>query len=401
MLRRYLILWVALAALLHHPLAVSAEPIKTLKARGYVNDFAGVLDAESVRTMERICGQLDQKSKAQIAVVTVKSLDGMSIEKYSHDLFNQWGVGPKESNEGVMILIAMKEARWRIQTGRGLTSVVTNAEAQKIGNGALPLLEAEKYGQALAKMTRLVAEDVAYYEDVTLDPAPNANAPLPLAAAPVTAPPSSPPTGASLVAGLLFMLIVLAAVVWVVRLLLKTMSSAVHYGTSPGTYAPSYNSGFHPYGMFSGFGGTHRYYSSGPAQVSSAPAAQSSGWAGGGGFGGGSDFHGFGGGSTDADSGSSGSISSGSGSSASGGGDSGSGGSFGGGADNTAAQDSAGGSGSDTAASDNSASDSSSSDSSASDSSSSDSSSSDSSSSDSSSSDSSSSGSSDSSSGDS
>ena len=87
-------------------IVLHAEPIKQLKPTGYVNDFAGVLDASSSEAIRNICQQIDQKAKAQIAVVTVHSLDGSDIESYASDLYKAWGIGPKSSNRGVLILLA-------------------------------------------------------------------------------------------------------------------------------------------------------------------------------------------------------------------------------------------------------------------------------------------------------
>ena len=84
-----------------------AEPIKQLKPTGYVNDFAGVVDASSSEAIRRICQQIDQKAKAQIAIVTVHSLDGSDIESYASDLYKAWGIGPKSSNRGILILLRL------------------------------------------------------------------------------------------------------------------------------------------------------------------------------------------------------------------------------------------------------------------------------------------------------
>src|SRR3954468_20806820 len=73
--------------------ALCAEPIKQLKPTGYVNDFAGVLDASSSESIRNICQQIDQKAKAQIAIVTIHSLDGAEIESYASDLYKAWGIG--------------------------------------------------------------------------------------------------------------------------------------------------------------------------------------------------------------------------------------------------------------------------------------------------------------------
>jgi len=67
---KWILAVVCLGVLLH------AEPIKQLKPTGYVNDFAGAVDASSANAIRRICEQIDQKTKTQIAVVTIHSLDG-------------------------------------------------------------------------------------------------------------------------------------------------------------------------------------------------------------------------------------------------------------------------------------------------------------------------------------
>ena len=81
--------------------AARAEPISQLKPTGYVNDFAHVLDQNTIAQIDEICRQIDEKAHAQIAVVTIHSLDGEEIESYAVDLFHQWGVGNKSTDRGV------------------------------------------------------------------------------------------------------------------------------------------------------------------------------------------------------------------------------------------------------------------------------------------------------------
>ncbi len=61
------------------PVFLSSEPINSLHATAYVNDFAGVIDAASKQQLEALCVQLDRKTAAQVTVVTIKSLDGEPI----------------------------------------------------------------------------------------------------------------------------------------------------------------------------------------------------------------------------------------------------------------------------------------------------------------------------------
>ena len=105
-----------------------AEPIATLKPTGYVNDFAHVLDANAVAEMEEICRQIDQKAHAQIAVVTIHSLDGSDIESYAVDLFKKWGIGDKASNRGVLILYAIDDRKARIEVGYGLEPILPDGK---------------------------------------------------------------------------------------------------------------------------------------------------------------------------------------------------------------------------------------------------------------------------------
>ncbi len=119
-----LISLVALALFLIHVQAAQAEAISQLKPTGYVNDFAHVLDQNTIAQLDEICGQVDEKAHAQIAVVTIHSLDGEEIESYAVDLFHQWGVGNKSTDRGVLILYAINDHRARIEVGYGLEPIL-------------------------------------------------------------------------------------------------------------------------------------------------------------------------------------------------------------------------------------------------------------------------------------
>ena len=78
-----------------------AEPVAQLQPTGYVNDFAHVLDPGTKAQIEDICRQVDEKAQAQIAFVTINTLDGSDIESYAVDLFKKWGIGSKKTDRGV------------------------------------------------------------------------------------------------------------------------------------------------------------------------------------------------------------------------------------------------------------------------------------------------------------
>ena len=93
-------IWAAALFVLALPLLLHAEPVSQLRPTDYVNDFAHVLDSSTIAQLDDICQQIDQKAQAQIAVVTINSLDGPDIDSYAVDLFKRWGIGSQKSYDG-------------------------------------------------------------------------------------------------------------------------------------------------------------------------------------------------------------------------------------------------------------------------------------------------------------
>lgn len=153
--------WLGIAGALLLIVAAQAEPIAQLKATDYVNDFAHVLDQNSIAQMDDICRQIDEKTHAKIAVVTVHSLDGSDIESYAVNLFQQWGLGTKSTNRGVLILYAIDDHRDRIEVGYGLEPILPDGKTGDFAREAVPLMRAQQYGQALLLVTSRVAKVIA------------------------------------------------------------------------------------------------------------------------------------------------------------------------------------------------------------------------------------------------
>jgi uncharacterized protein len=139
-----------------------------LTPRGYVNDFAGVLDATTTQQLIAICAEVDQKADAQIAIAIVGSLNGEDVEPYSIELATKWGVGPKGKSRGLLILLAPKEHKYRFEVGYGLEGILPDGKVGSIGREAVPLLRDQNYSGAVLLMTRRVAETIASDRGVTL-----------------------------------------------------------------------------------------------------------------------------------------------------------------------------------------------------------------------------------------
>src|SRR5271157_1149869 len=160
-MRSYAKWWLGVASTLLLVLAAQAEPVSQLKATDYVNDFARVVDQNTIAQMDEICRQIDEKAHSQIAVVTVHSLDGSEIESYAVDLFHQWGVGSKTKDSGVLILYAIDDHRARIEVGYGLGPILPDGKVTSFQREAIPLMRSGNYSQALLLVTTRVANVIA------------------------------------------------------------------------------------------------------------------------------------------------------------------------------------------------------------------------------------------------
>ncbi len=138
-----------------------AESVSSLKPTGYVNDFAHVLDQNTKAQIDDMCRQIDEKAHAQIALVTINTLDGSDIESYAVDLFKQWGIGAKSTNRGVLILYAIQDHRARIEVGYGLEPILPDGKVGSFQREAIPLMKSGNYNQALLLVTSRVAEVIA------------------------------------------------------------------------------------------------------------------------------------------------------------------------------------------------------------------------------------------------
>jgi uncharacterized protein len=166
------ILWIVLAAV-----SIAAEPIASLHATNYVNDFAGVLDGATQARLNDLCRQVDQKAHAQIAVVTVKSVDGEDVTSYAVALYQKWGIGKKGSDRGVLILLATQDHKYWTTVGYGLEAPLPDGKVGGFGREAVPILRSGNYAGAVTLMTVRVASVIAQDAGVTLDNLPQMAAP--------------------------------------------------------------------------------------------------------------------------------------------------------------------------------------------------------------------------------
>jgi uncharacterized protein len=245
-MNRYAKSWLIVGGFLLLVLAAQAEPVSKLKPTDYVNDFAHVLDQNSIAQMDDICRQIDEKAHAKIAVVTIHSLDGSDIESYAVTLFQQWGLGSKSTNRGVLILYAIDDHRDRIEVGYGLEAILPDGKTGGFAREAVPLMRAGQYGQALLLVTSRVAKVIA--DDAGIQLA-NLQPEAPFER-------DNQPSGGISAGGVILLIIVILIVLLTpLRSLLFGMLLSGMFGGGGGGRYRGGGGGFGGSGGFGGFGG--------------------------------------------------------------------------------------------------------------------------------------------------
>jgi uncharacterized protein len=149
--------------------SVVALDLDKLKPQGYVSDFAHVLDSSSRDQLESYCGRVEQATGVQMAIVTLDSLDGEPVEDVANTLYRKWGIGKKGKDEGILLLVAIKDHRDRIEVGYGLEPILPDGFAGGVLREARQLLRQGAYGQGLFAAAEEMGSRIASAKGVALD----------------------------------------------------------------------------------------------------------------------------------------------------------------------------------------------------------------------------------------
>jgi len=155
-------------------LALSLAPTfavdwKALKPQGYVSDFAGVVDAQSKAELENYCARVEQQTGAEMALVTIRSLENEPIEDVANTIYRAWGVGKKGKDEGILLLLAVGDRRDRLEVGYGLEPLLPDGFDGDILRAMRPALRQGQYGEALRAAAATIGSRIAQAKGVALD----------------------------------------------------------------------------------------------------------------------------------------------------------------------------------------------------------------------------------------
>ena len=144
------------------------------KPQGWVSDFAGIMSDMTKSQIDALFAEVKKSTGAEIAVVTVSSLDGMSVEEYAVSLFKKWGIGEKGKDNGVLLLIAPNERKTRIEVGYGLEPVITDGRAGEIiRETIIPFFKKGDYDQGILQGSMQIAALITGKDFVPSVPTPS------------------------------------------------------------------------------------------------------------------------------------------------------------------------------------------------------------------------------------
>lgn len=136
----------------------------------YVLDQANVLDEATEQTIIQTSASLAEKTKAQIVVVTVNSLNGTALEEYSLAILRGWGIGDKTLNNGLLILVSPTDRVSRIEVGYGLEGALPDAKTGQIQDDyMIPYFQQNDYNKGILNGYSALSQEVAKEYQVMLE----------------------------------------------------------------------------------------------------------------------------------------------------------------------------------------------------------------------------------------
>ena len=129
---------------------------------GYVNDYAGILSDETKAKLAALSSEIEAKTTSQLAILTLDTTAPLDIETYAVKLFEKWGIGQKGKDNGVLILVAVKDRQVRIEVGYGLEGAIPDALAKNIiEKSMLPFFKRGDYSSGILQAAAVVSKLIA------------------------------------------------------------------------------------------------------------------------------------------------------------------------------------------------------------------------------------------------
>lgn len=144
-------------------------PIPTVEKDVYIYDEDDIIDDDVEKELNKMLVELEEKTDAEFAIVSIESLLDRSIEDYANNLFNTLGIGKKGKDNGVLLLFSRSDEKVRLEIGRGLEGCLNDAKCGRIlDNYFVPYRENDEYTKATEMTVKAVLNVIAEEYEINI-----------------------------------------------------------------------------------------------------------------------------------------------------------------------------------------------------------------------------------------
>jgi len=148
-------------------LSPAASAVNYPQLRGFVTDNANMIGPAYANNIAQLAAKIEQETTVEIVVVTIESLEGESKDMYAVKLFEQAGIGKKDKDNGLLILISKQEREYRFEVGYGLEGIITDSMKVNIGDRIIvPNFKNGEYGRGIYEAMLVIEELLKGNEEV-------------------------------------------------------------------------------------------------------------------------------------------------------------------------------------------------------------------------------------------
>lgn len=149
---------------------INVEALVDPTSNFYVNDYANILSEETENEIQSMSVQLSYTDGTQMVVVTVEDLEGLSVEEYANQLFNKFGIGEADSDNGLLILVSRDDRKIRVEVGYGLEGVINDGKAGRYLDAyAVPYLKNDEWDKGIFNVYNALYKEIVTQNNLQLE----------------------------------------------------------------------------------------------------------------------------------------------------------------------------------------------------------------------------------------
>lgn len=149
---------------------INVEALVDPTSNFYVNDYANILSEETENEIQSMSVQLSNTDGTQMVVVTVEDLEGLSVEEYANQLFNKFGIGEADSDNGLLILVSRDDRKIRVEVGYGLEGVINDGKAGRYLDAyAVPYLKNNEWDKGIFNVYNALYKEIVAQNNLQLE----------------------------------------------------------------------------------------------------------------------------------------------------------------------------------------------------------------------------------------